>query len=118
MESLYKTKYSELLKEHEKLKHDYSENVIIQSMNSMKEIYNERVYEYDLLNEKYNEMCDQLDKLKKSEEYLLKRKRLLEENIRAVIIMLYTLKENKTNYIDLKSKIQFIEDILYNVLNF
>lgn len=137
MEESYKTKYSELLKEHDKLKHDYSENVIIQSMNSMKEVYDEKVYEFDLLNEKYNllnetynhskEMYNDLknftsklesvhSELEKSQEYLSKRTLLLEENIRAVLIMLYTLKNSRRIFIDLKSKIQFIEDILYNAL--
>lgn len=130
MEESYKTKYSELLKEHNKLKHEYSENVIIQSMNSMKEVYNEKVYDFDLLNEKYNLLNETYGDLKnftsklesvhseleKSQEYLSKRTLLLEENIRAVLIMLYTLKNSRRIFIDLKSKIQFIEDILYNAL--
>lgn len=137
MEELYKTKYDDLLKEHNKLKHDYSENVVIQSMNSMKEVYDKKVYEYDLLNEQYNflnetyndskEIYNELrnftnklenahSQLEKSQEYLSKRTLLLEENIRAILIMLYTLKNSKRIYVDLKSKLQFIEDILYNSL--
>ena len=104
MDELYKTKYEELLKEHNKLKHEFSENIIIQSMNSMKEVYDEKVNEYNLLNEKYNNFknlynnkFNQLETqklvLEKSEEYLLKKKKFLEENIKAVVIMIYTLKD-------------------------
>ena len=99
-------------------------------MNSMKEVYDEKVYEFDLLNEKYNLLNETYSDLKnfttklesvhseleKSQEYLSKRTLLLEENIRAVLIMLYTLKNSRKIFIDLKSKIQFIEDILYNAL--
>ena len=131
MDESYKTKYSELLKEHNKLKHEYSENVIIQSMNSMKEVYDEKVYEFDLLNEKYNLLNESYNELQnftsnletlysqleKSEEYLSKRQLLLEENIKAVLIMLHTLKNSRRIYNDeLKSNIQFIEDVLYNAL--
>lgn len=136
MEALYKTKYEELLKEHNKLKHEYSENVIIQSMNSMKDVYNEKVYEYDLLNERHTELNERYkslneryiqiknlyndtkklyNELEKSEDYLSKRKLLLEDNIRAVIIMVFTLKDIRISE-DFKSKLQFIEDILYNAL--
>ena len=127
MDELYKTKYEELLKEHNKLKHEFSENIIIQSMNSMKEVYDEKVNEYNLLNEKYNNFknlynnkFNQLETqklvLEKSEEYLLKKKKFLEENIKAVVIMIYTLKDKISYNNDFTSKLQFIEDILYNAL--
>lgn len=88
MESLYKTKYEELLKEYSKLKHEFSENVIIQSMNSMKDVYNEKINEldkinvrYELLNQTYNDLNNTYDELKifvshleTSELYLIKKK--------------------------------------------
>lgn len=131
MEDSYKTKYFELLEEHKKLKNEYSENVIIQSMNSMKEVYEEKVDEYNSLNKKYNllndcytdtkELLVKFEKmytdLEKCEDYVSKRKLLLEDNIRAVLIMLHTLKNSRRTYGDeVKNKIQFIEDVLYNAL--
>jgi hypothetical protein len=131
MEDSYKTKYFELLEEHKKLKNEYSENVIIQSMNSMKEVYEEKVDEYNSLNKKYNLLNDcytdvkellvkfkkMYADLEKCEDYVSKRKLLLEDNIRAVLIMLHTLKNSRRTYGDeVKNKIQFIEDILYNAL--
>jgi hypothetical protein len=131
MEDSYKTKYLELLEEHKKLKNEYSENVIIQSMNSMKEVYEEKVDEFNSLNKKYNllndcytdvkELLVKFEKmyadLEKCEDYVSKRKLLLEDNIRAVLIMLHTLKNSRRTYGDeVKNKIQFIEDILYNAL--
>uniref|UniRef100_A0A6C0E4C9 Uncharacterized protein n=1 Tax=viral metagenome TaxID=1070528 RepID=A0A6C0E4C9_9ZZZZ len=50
--------YKKLLQEHEALKHEYSENTIIQSMNDMKEKYNDLIkntvalYRYDALQER------------------------------------------------------------------
>lgn len=131
MEDSYKTKYFELLEEHNKLKNEYSENVIIQSMNSMKEVYEEKVDEFNSLNKKYNllndcytdvkELLVKFEKmyadLEKCEDYVSKRKLLLEDNIRAVLIMLHTLKNSRRIYGDeVKNKIQFIEDVLYNAL--
>lgn len=134
MEDSYKTKYFELLEEHNKLKNEYSENVIIQSMNSMKEVYEEKVDEFNSLNKKYNllndcytdvkELLVKFEKmyadLEKCEDYVSKRKLLLEDNVRAVLIMLHTLKNSRRTYgaygDEFKTKIQFIEDILYNSL--
>ena len=127
---LYKTKYEELLKEHLKLKHDFSENVIIQSMNSMKDMYNEKIHEldkinvnYELLNQKYNELNKLYNELEifvhhleTSESYLIKKKRSLEDNIKAVHIMISTLKDKCLYNDDFSPKLQFIEDILDNAL--
>ena len=59
---LYTEKCEELRllrEEHEKLKFEYSENTIVQSMNAMKEQYEELIvttvakFKYDLVNEKF-----------------------------------------------------------------
>jgi hypothetical protein len=52
-------KYNDLEKNHEQLKHEYTENVIVQSMNDMKQKYEQLqkstvpLYKYQLINEKY-----------------------------------------------------------------
>ena len=120
---LYKTKYEELLKEHLKLKHDFSENVIIQSMNSMKDVYNEKINEldkinvnYELLNQKYNDLEIFVNHLERSESYLIKKKKSLEDNIKAVNIMLCTLKDKCLYNDEFSSKLQFVQDVLDNSL--
>lgn len=55
-----KSKYDETKSKYAQLKHDYSENTIIQSMNDMKERYDELVntsvslYKYEYLEKKWN----------------------------------------------------------------
>lgn len=97
-------------------------------MNSMKEVYEEKVDEFNSLNKKYNLLNDCYTDVKELlvkfekmyadlEDYVSKRKLLLEDNIRAVLIMLHTLKNSRRIYGDeVKNKIQFIEDVLYNAL--
>ena len=57
------SKYDKIFKEHEELKYEYSENTIIQSMNDMKNRYEElvkntiSVTKYNSLDDKYNKLA-------------------------------------------------------------
>lgn len=53
-----KKKYNSLLEDYQNLKNEYSENTIVQSMNSMKELYEEKEGEITALEKKYKNSDD------------------------------------------------------------
>lgn len=85
-------KYEELLIEHQKLKHEFTENVIIQSMQDMKQVN-------EILSNKLEKINEIVDKV-------------FDYNL-SVKIMLETLSRNTDNskYIT-KCRIEFIEEIV------
>jgi hypothetical protein len=87
-----KKKYNKLLDEYKNLKNEYSENTIIQSMNSMKELYEEKEHELDNLDKKYKKLDD-------SNFYLV-------ETIKAVRVMISGL-NNKIKEVENKLKYSY-----------
>lgn len=86
-------KYNKLLIEHNKLQHEFSENVIIQSMQDMKETNEELSNRLD----KLNVIIDKTFEYNKSAKLMLN---VLSKNI-----------DSSSKHI-LKCRIEFIEDIL------
>jgi hypothetical protein len=86
-------KYNQLLQEHLKLKNDYSENTIIESMNDMKKVYDIQKKEIDKLGRIIYEMTDMTKSTK---------------------TMLLVLSKNINNYgnNDFKNRLEFIQEIL------
>lgn len=96
MSSDLQEKYDILLEDYKKLKHEYSENVIIQSMNDMKSMYNVQKSKI----EKLNNVVTNISSINKS-----------------VKVMLSVLCKNINNYnfssrYQLKHKLEFIEEMI------
>lgn len=87
-----KKKYNKLTEEYNNLKNEYSENTIIQSMNSMKELYEEKEHELNILNKRYTKLDD-------SNFYLV-------ETTKAVRVMIAGL-NNKIKEIENKLKYSY-----------
>lgn len=94
-------KYDTLVNEHKNLQNDYSENIIIQSMNDMKDIYNIQKKKTDKLNEVIDNIID------------------MNKSIRIMLSTLYKNTNNADNFqgrYSLKYRIEFIQEILENTL--
>lgn len=102
-------KFEQLQRDHEYLKKEYSENMIIQSMNDMKEKYDELIkttvpiYKYEYVNEKWKN-------LKQKSQAVIVLLNFLMENIRK---MEYDL--NYSTFLDEK-KIEFQMYIMKELL--
>lgn len=113
-----KKKYNLLLEDYKNLKDEFSENTIVQSMNSMKELYEEKENELMNLERKYKNLDD-------TNFYLV-------ETLKAVRVMVSGLKgkikqvENKFKYSyenesrlelhELQICINFIDEVIDNTL--
>lgn len=96
----FEEKYNKLLQEHLKLKNDYSENTIIESMNDMKKVYERQQ--------------KKIDKLKNIIDNIIDINKTLK-------VMLSVLCRNTSSYnydgrYELKHRIEFIQEILNNSL--
>lgn len=108
-------KYEDLVLEHATLKNDYTENVIIQSMNDMKDKY-ERLLQTTVPNHKYNLLYEKYVKIIK---YFTTCSILLEhvhKLIRQVERSIYTL-ETKTVVHKIETEINITRDVLEDCLD-
>jgi hypothetical protein len=113
-----KRKYNALVEDYKKLKNEFSENTIIESMNSMKELYEEKEAELVNLERKYRNLED-------SNYYVI-------ETLKAIRVMIsglnYKVKEaeNKLKYSyenesrlelrDIETCSNFIDQVIDNTL--
>ena len=98
-----KKRCDELTKENNQLKLELTENFMIQSMNDMKKMYEEK----EALLEFYTKKCDKMTDINFH----------LTENIRAINIMISTLRnESKKKSIEIDLKLKFMEEVIYNCL--
>lgn len=99
--------YDEVLLQYEsvsfelnKLKKDYEENTIIQSMNDMKEVYDKQTKKM----EKMSEVIDNMNETTKAVQLMLK---ILVKNLSS-----YSNRRESVTRFELKNKIEFISEIL------
>jgi|GWRWMinimDraft_5_1066013.scaffolds.fasta_scaffold127344_1 hypothetical protein len=99
--------YAELFLEYEsisselnKLKKDYEENTIIQSMNDMKQIYDKQTKKI----EKMSDVIDDMNETTKAIQLMLK---MLLKNLSS-----YSNRRETVTRFELKNKIEFISEIL------
>lgn len=104
--------YAELFLEYEsisselnKLKKDYEENTIIQSMNDMKQIYDKQTKKI----EKMSDVIDDMNETTKAIQLMLK---MLLKNLSS-----YSNRRETVTRFELKNKIEFISEILEESLN-
>jgi len=105
-----KKKFDELTREHNKLKLEYSENFMIQSMNDMKATFEEKE--------------EEIQALSKSNDRLRNINYHLCENLTAVQIMIDTVfrkvkempSSNAAELFQLEMRLKFIEEIIENCL--
>ena len=105
-----KKKYDDLVKEHTKLKHEYSENFLIESMNDMKKTFEEKELEIKVLS-------SSLERLRNMNYHLC-------ENLGAVQIMLNTIHKSMRQLINpttsdlyqLEQKLKFVDEIIVQCL--
>lgn len=110
-----KEKYDTLVLQHESLRKEYSENVIIESMNDMKDKY-DRLLQTTVPNHKYNLLYD---KYVKTIKYITTSSVLLEhvhKLIRQVERSIYTI-DTKSNIHKIESEISITRDVLDDCLD-
>lgn len=107
MSQLQAQTYDEVLLQYEsvsfelnKLKKDYEENTIIQSMNDMKEVYDKQTKKM----EKMSEVIDNMNETTKAVQLMLK---ILVKNLSS-----YSNRRESVTRFELKNKIEFISEIL------
>ena len=93
-------KYESVSFELNKLKKDYEENTIIQSMNDMKEVYDKQTKKL----EKMSEVIDNMNETTKAVQLMLK---ILVKNLSS-----YSNRRESVTRFELKNKIEFISEIL------
>jgi hypothetical protein len=105
-----KKKYDDLIREHNKLKHEYSENFLIESMNDMKKTFEEKELEIKVLS-------NSLERLRNMNYHLC-------ENLNAVQIMLTTIHKGMrqinnpttTDLYQVEQKLKFVDEIITQCL--
>ena len=93
-------KYESVSFELNKLKKDYEENTIIQSMNDMKEVYDKQTKKL----EKMSDVIDNMNETTKAVQLML---RILVKNVNS-----YSNRRENISRFELKNKIEFISEIL------
>lgn len=105
-----KKKYDDLVKEHAKLKHEYSENFLIESMNDMKKTFEEKELEIKVLS-------SSTERLRNINYHLC-------ENLSAVQIMLTTIHKGMRqistptagDLYHMEQKLKFVDEIIAQCL--